>query len=89
MSTYRIPAVIPLARAWPQRLWQAVTGRLSAWQASVAQTRARHQVCDLPQSTLADAGVPEEWRHAAALCRQRAQLDRELLRQGIVPGAFW
>lgn len=89
MSTYRFPAVIPLTRPWPRQLWQAITGRLSASLRSLSRARTMRQLCDLPQSTLADAGVPEEWQRAAAQCRQRAQLDRELLRQGIVPGAFW
>lgn len=85
MSTHRLPIVIPLSRPWPQRLREHLQAWFETWQ----RRRALRRVCGLSAATLDDVAAPDEWRAAAAHCRAREEMERSLLRVGIVSGAPW
>lgn len=85
MHTQGLPIVIPLSRPWPLRLWAS----LEAWAAARRQRQLERQLCGLSASTLEDMAAPDEWRAAAAQCRARDEMERSLLRIGIVTGARW
>ena len=89
MSTHRLPVVIPLARPWPQRVRDALLARWSGWQSARAQTRAWRQACALSARTLQDIGAPDRLQAEAAHCRATQQMERELLRAGIVSRSAW
>lgn len=85
MHSHRLPVVIPLVRPWPLRLWDG----LAAWAAARRQQREARLLCAVSESALEDMAAPAEWRAAAAQCRARDEMERSLLRVGIVPGARW
>lgn len=85
MHTQRLPVVIPLGRPWPLRLW----GWLAALAAERRQRREARLLCGLPEAVLEDMAAPDHWRAAAAQCRARDEMERSLLRVGIVSGAPW
>lgn len=89
MNTVSLPPAIRLCSPWHRRWRDALSERVAAWRLTRAQRLALRDVCELSDEMLADVGAPEEWLGAAAACRTRAMQERELLRQGLVPGAGW
>lgn len=85
MNTHRLPLVIPLRRSWPSRLAEA----WRAWRDELHARRALREVCELSPGMLRDMAVPDDWRDAAARCQGRRDMERSLLRSGIVTGAPW
>jgi hypothetical protein len=93
MSSHPYPHAITLDGVWSQRLRAAVLAAWQDWQGwrlhRQATRETTRQVCALSDQTLDDLGAPEGWRAAAAHCRARAGMDRDLLRLGVVPGLGW
>lgn len=87
-----MPLIVPRSRPWALRLAGWLQGLLTAWQDWAGWRRQAHPggaVCGLSERALTDIGVPDAWLAAAAHCRARAELERRLLRMGVVPGDGW